>query len=454
MPLSWKLPRKTARLALGLALVVGFQCAVALVAEAQTVATATREVGGISINASGMLDNVGLDAAGRLRQLRAKSLEQVPQDVQKFTPLRKVSLKALDAALGELAAGKKSLPDVMNYLAGLQRVQYVFVYPQEQDIVIAGPAEGWKVDAKGNLVGVTTGWPIMTLDDLAVSLRSASQAAAGITCSIDPTAEGLSRLQGLVKQLKTIGNPQSTMNAISDALGPQTITVTGVPGDSHFARVLVAADYRMKRLAMNFETAPIANFPSFLQMMQAGKSGMNSMLPRWWLAPEQAALVRDAEGLAWELPTGSVKAMTEEDFVAADGSRQHTGKANPLAQKWADMMTVRYRELAVAEPVFGQLRNCMDLAIVSALVVKENLAQKANCSLPNLMDSGRLTVAQLDVPKQVNSQASVLKKGHNWVISASGGVKILPQESIRQAQTNGDVGKAKTAHQSNRWWWN
>ena len=37
-------------------------------------------------------------------------------------------------------------------------------------------------------------------------------------------------------------------------------------------------------------------------------------------------------------------------------------------------MTNQFAALAVAEPIFGELRNCMELAIVGALVVKERLA--------------------------------------------------------------------------------
>jgi len=46
--------------------------------------------------------------------------------------------------------------------------------------------------------------------------------------------------------------------------------------------------------------------------------------------------------------------------------------------------------LAVAEPIFGQLRNCMDLALLAALITKEKLAEKAGNSLPLLMDSARV----------------------------------------------------------------
>ncbi len=117
-----------------------------------------------------------------------------------------------------------------------------------------------------------------------------------------------------------------------------------------------------------------------------GRAGTGNMMQRWWLEPKYESVLRDAEGLSWEFRGGSVQAMTEEDFLTATGTREHTGKANRLAKRWADNMTKKYSELAVAEPIFGQLQNCMELAIVGALIVKENLPAKAGDSLPALMD--------------------------------------------------------------------
>ena len=93
-----------------------------------------------------------------------------------------------------------------------------------------------------------------------------------------------------------------------------------MPTTSHFARVLVAADYRMKRLAMGFEPSPVRGLPSFLEMLPVSGRGMSNMMPRWWLEPKYESVLRDADGLAWELRGGSVKAMTEEDYL--DGLRQ------------------------------------------------------------------------------------------------------------------------------------
>ena len=103
-------------------------------------------------------------------------------------PLRKVSLKALDEAVAQQLATGKPLPDVMQHLAGLQQIEYILVYPEQHDIVLVGPAEGWKVNPHGELVGISTGRPVMLLDDLLVALHAPATrpAAASVARSIQP----------------------------------------------------------------------------------------------------------------------------------------------------------------------------------------------------------------------------------------------------------------------------
>ncbi len=235
----------------------------------------------------------------------------------------------------------------------------------------------------------------------------------------------------------------------------QRISVTGVPDTSHFARVLVAADYRMKRLGMNFEPSPVRGLPSYLQMIPANFRGSPS--PRFWLEPSYEALLHDADGLAYELRGSGVKAMTEDDHFAASGNVQHSGKAGGIAQKWADLMTDKYAQLAVADPIFGQLQNCMDLAVAGALIVKGRLAEKAGNSLPALLDSPVIEPETFNAPKQVKSMASVLENRRHPIISVSGGVAINSWLIADKARTNNAVGavRAKAAPTgSASWWWN
>jgi hypothetical protein len=250
-----------------------------------------------------------------------------------------------------------------------------------------------------------------------------------------------------------MGDPAVIAAGAERAMGPQKITLNNVPPTTHFARVLVAADYRMKRLGMGFEPAPIRGLPSFLQMMK----GTGTLLPRWWLEPNYEPLLRSPDGLAWELRGASVRAMTEEDFLNAAGIVEHSGKANPTAQKWADNMTEKYDELAVAMPIFGQLRNCMELAIVGVLVVKERLTEKAGYSMPILLDAAQVKLDGYPAPRQVDSKVSMLKKGRNRVISASGGVALNSwqvADKVRQSDAPAVVRTKAAPGKTNNWWWN
>ncbi len=412
-------------------------------------------VGGVSIDAHGVASKLRTDELNALRAQRQQAMQPVADDLQ-AKALRKISLKRLEAAIADYRQKGTPLGDEMRYLAGMQRVQYVFVYPEQNDIVLAGPGEGWKVNALGDVVGVTTNRPVLLLDDLLVALRSIDASrAAGITCSIDPTSEGLARLQNLVKRLPGGDDIQTSLTAIEQTLGPQTITVGGVPASSHFAQVLVAADYRMKRLAMAFEDAPIAGLPSFMQMLKSSGKPPKTMLPRWWLAPDYDALVADAEGLAFEVPAGSVKAMTEEEYINAAGERQRSGKANPLAKKWADNMTSHYDELSQHEAVFGQLQSCMNLAVVAALISQQQLTDKCGWSMPLLMNP-QLATESYQPAHSVDSAATAVQKGATWIISASGGVQINPWSPLEKPTQNAaltDV-RGKNAAAGNRWWWN
>jgi hypothetical protein len=419
-------------------------------------------VGGVAIRPDGLVENAAADALGGLHKLRERLVGEVPADLRGRVPLRKISLRRLDTALAAAIKADKPLPAELCLLGGLQQIRYIFVYPEQKDIVLVGPAEEWRVDTRGNIVGKTAGRPPMNLDDLVVALRAAAGAGAPaqrvggeIACSIDPTDKGRAQLKTYAKTLHKMGDPNAIEQGIEEALGKQQVSVSGVPGSSHFAAVLVAADYRMKRLAMAFDRSPVKGLPSFMEMYSGGATGMSNMMPRWWLEPKYDGLLRDKDGLAWEFQGAGVKCMTEEDFQAADGSREHTGRANPVARRWADNMTRHYDELAHAEPVFGELQNCIDLAVAAALIVRENLPHKAGCSLSTLLDGSLLKPVELPVPSQVDSRVSMLRKGSRWVISASGGVTIRSSEIVARARPGAavDAARDKLAPASHSGWY-
>jgi hypothetical protein len=416
----------------------------------------TGAVGGVSIDAGGVLARSDFDAAGRLREARQRAMLPIDSDLASSSRCRKISLRRLSAAIDERRLAKRPVEDAIQNLAGLTRIEFVFVFPEEHDIVFAGPAEGWRVDNQGNVVGRTSGQPMLQLDDLIVALRSSKAATSGrgISCSIDPTEEGLRRLRPL---LKAATYSEATVERLEQALGPQHVTITGVPASSHFAHVLVAADFLMKRLGMNFERSPVAGLPSYMELLVSRTAPRpKSAMPRWWMAPKYDPLLKDADGLAWALRGTGVQTLTEDGYLGSSGSVTTTGHEDPLAKKWAEAMTDNYAALSKALPVFAELRNCVDLAVASALLVKEDLPRKADCDLSLLLDESRIAVAEYPIPKMIDSKASLIRKGRDWIISLSGGIQVDSWSALEHTETGPQLIKSRSAATPvnvERWWW-
>ncbi|RMF99383.1 MAG: DUF1598 domain-containing protein [Planctomycetota bacterium] len=413
---------------------------------------ANRAVGGVMIDASGMLQAAALDARGEIRKIWQQNRQTPPAGLTEAAAKRRISLKNLEATLAEYASRGEPLPEAVQCLGGLTEIDYVLVYPEQNDIVLVGPAEPWQVNEKGAFVGAVSGRPTMLLDDLIVALRAVfAPQPAVFSCSIDPTAEGSQRLRAYFAQLRTRrAFPQAEQ--VKAAFGPQVVSVQGVPADSHFARVLVAADYHMKRISMGVEQAPVAGLPSFMQLVMQSRRVPSNMLPRWWLAPDYQPVLKDEDGMAWHIQKIGVKTMVEADVFNQAGERE-TGaeKVDPVFKQWAELMTQRYEELAVAEPVFGELRNCMELSVVAACIAHENLLQKANLEIPTMLEGvDRVT---LPTPKQVAPETVAGKIGRNWVF-ATGGVMINPWQIVTEAQVDAaaDV-RAQLGYAIGENWW-
>ncbi len=397
-----------------------------------------RAVGGVSVDTSGIVRNLDPQAVESLATERAKALADGGW-TGKAGEARRVSLKAVAEAVKKAAESGSMLPTEVQFLGGLQRIDRVFVDPEGHDIVLSGPADTLVVAADGSIVGATTNRPPLHLEDLMVSLRAIDGARnGGMTCSIDPSPEGIARLQAMLRRQGTMGaDPRATFTAMEEAVGPQQVTVGGVPGDSRFARVLVAADYRMKRIGMGLEESGLASLPSYLSMVPAG--GRVATLPRFWLEADYDPIAHDAEELAWKIGGRRMKCLTESDVAGRGGMRRGAAQTDATAKRWCDAMTVAYDDLASKQPVFAELTNCIDLAVVAALIQSRQLANRAGCDLAPLSSSAGLTTPTYDVPTSVPTVASGVKKGSTWVLTASGGVMVQPWQFATDLAPSADA---------------
>jgi hypothetical protein len=420
-----------------------------------------RSVGGVMIDVTGVVRAATIAERQEFADFVRQGLDPLSGDLGAAAELRMISLKGLQQAITASRQSGAMVPDEVEFLAGLQRIQYVFVDAEKHDIIIAGPAEPWQLTDDGSVVGTITGGATMRLVDLLVAMRSVESARkSGITCSIEPTPEGRRRLQQLLRRVKLRPgqNPAMFEASMKEAFGPQMIQLTGVPTDTRFARTLVAADFEMKRVAMGLTDSPVAALPSYLEMTR-NKSQASNQNPRWWMACDYDALVKSDDGLAWKLSGQGVKTMTEQDIVAADGTVKGAGKTDKLAELWATKMTESFDELSREMPVFADLRNVMDLTVVATLIAQERLAERAGLDLAVLNgQTEAIEPASHSVPKSVDPQCSFIRGRNGWVVTASGGVDLNAFEVVENQITDTAVSETRSvaiaAASGDRWWWN
>lgn len=423
---------------------------------------------GIVVDAQGVLRTKTVADAGLSAERRKAAVTALPNDLQKPAALRKVALSRLEAEVAKAAATGRGVPSELTRLAGLTRVQYVFVYPATDDapgeVVIAGPAEPWIEDATGRVLGAISGSPIVLLEDLAAAIRCFAPGQPQdrlIGCSIDPRQEGLAAMQEFLRKTGRI-NPQAGVDEIvtglKNSLGPQRVSVQGVSPASHYAQVLVEADYRMKLIGIGLERPPVA-LKSWVDLAAGGAVAANG-LQRWYFVPEYQCLRIAEDDLAVELVGRGVKLCCADEVVMPDGRRLDATRASGSAKQFADTFTRKYAELAAKSPVFGQLRNMIDLAVVAAYMQEHDAFGKAGWGAEKLRDEQVCPIETYSKPTEVEPAVHAVWKGSRLLTPIGGGVTMYPRMALDAPNLlmdeKGAVNAARTAAATlpaGRWWW-
>lgn len=420
---------------------------------------------GVIVDAQGVLRRQAQgDLSGQVRAAQAAAARAaLGADVAAPSKLRKISLNRLEKAI----LARQGAPiDEMRYLAGLQRVRYVFCYPESQDIVLAGPAEGWMAEPSGRVTGLHSGRPVLQLQDLAVALRAFppdGQPTNLIGCSIDPTEEGLAKMQAFLKSTGTNANREQTEYIVTNtrnALGMQKISVHGISPSTHFAQVLVEADYRMKLIGIGLETPPV-RLTSFVDRVNPAQVSRNALF-RWFFVPDYQCVRVTENGLGMEMLGDGVKLVGEDEVVSGGGQRHKAdSRGNRASDVFVTSFTKRYPELAERAPIYAELRNLIDLTIVAAYIQHADFYTKTNWRAEFLGNEQAFAVETYNAPKQVESAVAAIWKGNVLMTPVGGGVEInatraLDSENLR-TEEKGEVSKLQnqTSVQlpEGRWWW-
>jgi len=425
---------------------------------------------GVFVDTSGLMRRTKLaPAASDLAELRDRALLSGDnRDVRRESPLRKVSLTRLERQVQFAAARGQSPTQTMKNLAGLHKIQYVFLYPASRDVVIAGPAGAWAADREGRQCHVASGEPVLQLDDFVVVLRNARQEGGRFTCSITPRRENLAATQAYLNEAAKSplrpGQRDSWLAKIRSLMGKQDITVEGLEPQTRAARVIVEADYRMKLVGMGLEEGVLGvnSYLSSVTVPQGGAPPPMSVL-RWWFTMNYEALRATPARDAFELRGTGVQVLSENEMLTQRGERIHTGQSDELNELFAHRFTKHFAELAAKYPIYADLRNVFDLALVAALIVAEDVPNQLNWPAIHFLEEKRYQVERGPAPTEVETVINHRVIGQKHIVAGvSGGVSADPRPYVQKpAITIDDYGALQAGRTASlprdlpaeAWWW-
>ncbi|MCA9082787.1 MAG: DUF1598 domain-containing protein [Planctomycetaceae bacterium] len=388
--------------------------------------------GGILINPDGLISSAAgqrINPALEQKRLKALAGRTLPSELATASELRKVSLNRLEQSCESALAEGREFSDAHRYLAGITQIHYVFAMPESEDVVIAGPAEGFAADRSGRVIGIETGRPVLTLQDLLTVLRIQRPHTA-LGCSFDPDPDRLASAQAWNKANSA---PASTAVArqrffqMAQVLGNWNVTIFGLPESGHAAITAVEADFTMKRIALGLDRPAVRGFLSHLEMARPGENTMR----RWWFAPRYEVLERSTDGLAWRLAGPRLQLLSQEELVDVQGIRSDAPFKEVSAERYTKQFNRHMDALCAQFACFAGIQNLFDLSVVSALIRSERLAEQAGWVPGLFLDDERLPLNEFPVPREVPSLVNVKMSGRSLMIGLiGGGVTIVPEQVI------------------------
>ncbi|MEX2027516.1 MAG: DUF1598 domain-containing protein [Pirellulaceae bacterium] len=419
---------------------------------------------GVLVNASEslkLLKSDGGPVEPLIRQ-RPPTVYVAPTDPRRQVELRYVSLPRLEREIARCQAERQPLDLTMLTLAGLQRVEYVLLYPETGDLVLAGPAGDWRVDESGQILAAESGQPIVRLDDFLVLLRRGLESPdSDFGCAITPRQESLAATQEYLNKSSARpiapGRRDDWLANLRGTLGKQDIEVFGIDRATRVAAVLVEADYHMKLIGMGIEEG-VAGVTSYLEMLPASDGPAPMSVLRWWFTMSYRAIAASADGNAYAILGQGVRVLSENELLTQRGERVHTGQSDPLNQQFAGDFTAQYELLCQKYPIYADLRNAFDLSLVVALIQREQLFARVGWTPTVFADAERLRLPRWAVPTEVDTVINHREMSRrHFVVGVSGGVLANPDEILKKPREVKRLTEERREVPANldaaHWWW-
>ncbi len=375
---------------------------------------------------------------------------------------RCVSLRGVTQQVLRTRVSGLPIGDELRHLAGLSRIDYVVLVPQQRDVVLIGPVGGIETH-QGWLRDRRTGLPAMRLDFFA-ACAAAVVAGEPLGCSIDPAPESLAAAANVSEQIRRGEIPLGrAAEHLRQALGEQSIRVFGTAGDTPLAHLMVEADRHMKQMSLGLQPMPRGS-RNYVDIVREhiDRGPPDGQLLRLWFTASPLAVRVGSSAMVYQLGGRPMKLASETQLAGADGARLDANDDFRLVE-FVDAFNADLGEIIRTYPAYGALQSVYQAAAVAEVIRRSDARDwMAELLAPLLLDDP--SGGAMSVPKRVDSIAVGHRIEHrrkrHFVLMASGGVRVEPAATLAarfepyptiDAISNFAQMRPEGA---SRWWWN
>ena len=308
------------------------------------------------------------------------------------------------------AEGWEALPEKLRYPAGIERIFGFVIDVPHGDILLVGERAR---DSSARI----------DIDDLIVGLR---------TVWLDGK------------------EPAVSLDALPNApAGDQYATYLNVPDDSHFAQIMVQADYAMKQVSFGKVAVAVPGFRNFVQAYGGRpQRAEGQTYDRQWLSPQPLGLgdVRLSSTGRTMLFDTAVRAQTER-MLRAGLNAAGTGQGADVDVEVAKSFTKAYPAFEQSEAIQPR-RIFLRLHGLTDIVTATQMMRRFDIALDILKRFAALPIRELTgVPSQLPAvivpyATETTSDGRTRTHAIAGGVQLRARASRRSLDRYRDVANA------------
>ena len=286
--------------------------------------------------------------------------------------------------------------------------------------------------------------PALRLDDLMVAYRNIVASRQRPACTIDPSPECIRGLTEVSEKLAKAAGPGETDELLKqwEALCalPQKVGVFGVSANTHFAKVMVDADYYLKSVTNGTEKLKgITSVADILAKALKAEIAANDAAPaptdfcnRYWFNPGQIRYAR-RDGMV-RLTTCEVVLLTEEEAATPEGELSGLGRPNPYAKEFAGEFTAQFGDITSHKPLYRELESLYRFVALATLLGDKGLGPGGTKVLDDLLRLADLHTA--GCPETLPGKYGLKRvAGTRWILPSCGGVSMAMSVGSGNIQT-------------------